>query len=43
MYRVPFSQMANLQARVFRPAAGDWPFAIVPLVKISLDFFAEIL
>jgi hypothetical protein len=23
--------------------AGDWPFAIVPLVKISLDFFAEIL
>jgi hypothetical protein len=25
------------------PAAGDWPFAIVPLVKISLDFFAEIL
>jgi len=22
---------------------GDWPFAIVPLVKISLDFFAEIL
>jgi hypothetical protein len=24
-------------------ASGDWPFAIVPLVKISLDFFAEIL
>jgi hypothetical protein len=25
------------------PKSGDWPFAIVPLVKISLDFFAEIL
>jgi len=42
MHRLAFLQMANLQREAL-PPSGDWPFVIRRLVKISLDFFEEIL